>query len=135
MPTLYSYNALNIFRKMKLFLFYGNKNKNTTPANLSRILVLSENDPLSHKNEDDQIKITILLPTNATGGITDEDSGDEDGSGTINNLPESMLLVSAEIHCERNTATEDDDEPAKKKLKKKAHKPKWNKVNTNLACD
>ena len=57
---LYSYNAL--IRKMKLFRFYRNKNKDTTPESLSRILDLAENDSLSHKNEDDLIKITILPP-------------------------------------------------------------------------
>ena len=129
MSTLYSHNALNIFRKMKPFRFYGNKN--TTPANLIRILDLAENDPLSHKNEDNQIKFTMLPPTNATGEITHEDPGNEDGLGTINNLPGSMLLASAEVDLERNTATEDDDEPAKKK----AHKPKRNWVSTDLACD
>ena len=111
---LYFYNVLNIFRKMKSFRFYGDKNKNTTPASLSRILDLAENDPLSHKNEDDQIKITIVPPTNATGDITDKD-----GTEIINNLPGSMLLASAEVDRERNRVTEDDAEPAKKKPKKK----------------
>ena len=46
----------------------------------------------------------------------------------------SMLLASAKVDREKNTATEDDDKPAKKKPKKKAHKPKWNWVNTDLAC-
>ena len=133
MSTLYLYNALNIFRKMKSFRCYGNKNKNTTPAGSSRILDLAENDPLSHKNKDDQIKITTLSPTNATGDITDENSGDEDASGAINNLPGSMLLASAKVDRERSTATEDDDEPAKKQPKKKAHKPKRNWVNTDLS--
>ena len=76
---------------MKPFRFYGNKIKNTTPTTLSRILDLAENVSLSHKNENDRIKITVLPPTNATGNITDEDSGNEDGLGTINNLSESML--------------------------------------------
>ena len=60
----------------------------------------------------------MLTPTNATGDITDEDFGDEDGSGRINNLPGSMLLASAEVDCERNTPAEDDDEPAKKQKRK-----------------
>ena len=46
-----------------------------------------------------------------------------------------MLLASAEVDRKRNTATEDDDEPAKKKPKKKGHKPKRNWVKTDLACD
>ena len=90
MSTLCSYNALNIFGKMKPFCFYGNKNKDTTPKSLSRIIDLAENDPLSNKNEDEHIKIAILPPTNATGDIADEDSADEDRSGTINNLPGSV---------------------------------------------
>ena len=84
MSTLYLHNALNIFIKMKPFRSYGNKNKNTTSATLSRILDLGKNDALSHKNKDNQIKITVLSCTNATGNITDEDSGDENGLETIN---------------------------------------------------
>ena len=133
MSTLYLYNTLNMFRKMKPFHCYRNKNKNTTPATLCRILDLAENDALSRKNKDDQIKITMLSPTNATGNITDEDSGNKDGSGTINNLTGSMLLASAKLDHERSTTTEDDNEPAKKKPKKKVKKPKQNWVNTNLA--
>ena len=115
---------MNIFKKMKPFRFYGNKNKNTTPTTLCRILDLAENNARSHKNKDDQIKITVFSPTNDTGNITDEDSGDKDGSETINNLPGSMLLASAELDHERSTTTEDDNKSAKKKPKKKAEKPK-----------
>ena len=82
-----------------------------------------------------RLELRYFLPANATGDITDEHSGDKDGSIIINNLLESMLLASAEIDRERNTATEDDDKPAKKKPKKKIHKPKWNWFNTDLACD
>ena len=111
---------------MKPFRFYGNKNKNTTPTTLCRIFDSAENDALSQKNETDQIKMTVLPPTNATGNITDEDSGNEDGLGTINNLSESMLLASAELDHERSTTTEDDDEPAKEKPKKNTEKSKRN---------
>ena len=104
---------------MKPFRFYGNKNKDTTLASLSSLLDLAENDPLSHKNESSRIKIAILPTANATGDITDENSGNEGGSGTINVLPGSMLLPSASVNCERNTATEDDDKLAKKKPKKR----------------
>ena len=113
-----------MFRKMKTFRCYGNKNKNTTPATLCRVLNLTENDTLSHKNEGDQIKINVLPPTNATGNITDEESGDEDGSGTINNLTGNMLLASAKLDHKRSTTTEDDNEPAKKKPKKESQKTK-----------
>ena len=82
-------------------------------------LDLAENDSMSHKNEGNQIKINVLPPTNANGNITDEESGDEDGSGTINNLTGSMLLTSAKLDHERSTTTEDDNEPAKKKPKRK----------------
>ena len=135
MSTLYSYDALNMFRKMKPFCCYGNKNKNTTPATLCSILDLAENDALSHKNEGDQIKITVLPPTNATGNITYKESGDENGSGTINNLTGSMLVASAKLDHKRSTTTEDNNEPAKKKPKQKAKKPKRNWVNTDLASD
>ena len=104
---------------MKLFCFYGNKNKDTTPVSLSRILDLAETDPLSYKNEGDQINITMLPPANATGDITDENSGNEDGSEAINNLPGSMLLASAEVDRERNTTTENDDKLAKNKPKER----------------
>ena len=82
------------------------------------------------QNENNQIKITVFPLTNATGNITDEDSGDEDRLGTINNLPESMLLASTELDHKKSTTTEDDDEPAKKKPKKKAEKSKRNCVNS-----
>ena len=135
MSTLYLYNTLNMFRKMKPFYCYRNKNKNTTPATLCRILDLAENDALSRKNKGDQIKITVLSPTNETGNITDKDSGNKDGLRTINNLTGSMLLASTKLDHERSTTTEDDNEPAKKKPKKKAEKPKRNWANTDLASD
>ena len=79
---------------MKSSRFYGNC-RNKTPTSLSRILDLAEENALPYRNEDDQFSVTVLPPTNATGYITDEDSGDEDGAGTINNLPGSMLLAPA----------------------------------------
>ena len=81
---------------MKSLRFYGNC-RNKTPTSLSRILDLAEENALPYRNEDDQFSVTVLPPTNATGYITDEDSGDEDGAGTINNLPGSMLLAPALI--------------------------------------
>ena len=76
---------------MKAFCFYGSKNKNATSSTLSRIL--TENDTLSHEDEDGQIKITILSHIVAPGNVADEDSDGEDGSGTINNLPGSIPLT------------------------------------------
>ena len=74
---------------------------------MCRILHLAENDALSHKNEDDQIKINVLPPTNATGNITDKESGDENGSRAINNLTGSMLLASVKLDHKTSTMTED----------------------------
>ena len=130
-------------------MFLENKNKTTTPATLCRILDLAEDDTLSHINKDDQIKVTVLLPINATGNITDKNSGDKDGSEqsitlTIKTIQEqsmvqeqsgSMLIASAKLDHERSTTTEDDDEPVKKKPKKKAEKLKRNWVHIILASD
>ena len=85
---------------------------------------MAENDALSHKNEDDQIKITVLPPTNANNNITDEGSDDKNGSGAINNLSGSKLLASAELDHERRTMTEVDDKTAKKKTEKESRKTK-----------
>ena len=73
---------------MKSTRFYG---KSKTPAALSRLLDLAEENAWPYRNEDGQFSVTLLPPTIATDYITDEDSGDEDGAGTVNNLPESML--------------------------------------------
>ena len=74
---------------MKSTRFYG---KSKTPATLSRLLDLAEENARPYRNEDGQFSVTILSPTNATSYITDKDSGDEDGAGTVNNLPGSMLF-------------------------------------------
>lgn len=67
---------------------------------------LTLNELLHYLEEDDddmnavtlnsEINIALMPPTNATGDITDEDSGDEDAM-TVNNLPASQLLAAAEI--------------------------------------
>ena len=82
---------------MKSSRFYGNC-RNKTPTSLSGVLDLAAENalPCDH-SEDDQFSVTVHPPTNATGYITDEDSGDKDGAGTINNLPGSMLLAPALI--------------------------------------
>ena len=81
---------------MKSSRFYGNC-RSKTPTSLSRILDLAEENALPYRSEDDHFSVTVLLPTNATGYIADEGSGDEVGAGTINNLPGRMLLDSALI--------------------------------------
>ena len=73
---------------MKSTQFYG---KSKTPATLSRLLDLTEENARPYRNEDGQFSVTILPPKNAAGYITDEDSGDEDGAGTVNNLPEACF--------------------------------------------
>ena len=71
---------------MKSLRFYGNC-RNKIPTSLRRILDLAEQNALPYRNEDYQFSVTVLPPINATGYITDEDSGDEDGVGRISNLP------------------------------------------------
>ena len=71
-------------------------------------------------SEDDQFSVTVLPPTNRTGYITDEDSGDEDGAGTITNLPGSMLLAPAltdDSSCNNVENIEDPERPPNKRKK------------------
>ena len=42
-----------------------------------------------------RFSVTVLPPTNATGYITDDDAGDEDGAGTINNVTNHDLVTNA----------------------------------------
>ena len=110
---------------MKLSRFYGNS-RNKTPTSLSRILDSADENALSYHSKDDQFSVTVLPPINATGNITDEDSGNEDGAGTINNLPESMLLAPALIDdssCKNVENIEDPERPPNKR-KKPTDKPK-----------
>ena len=72
--------------------------------------------------DNEPVIIPILPPENATGNITDEDSGDEDGGGTINNLPGSML--SAPAVFEEDEDTENDLEPKFKKIRTPTER-KW----------
>ena len=65
---------------MNFASFYGDC-RSKTSTTLSRILDLTEENALPFRNEDeDQFSITKLPPKNATGYVTDEDSGDEDDS-------------------------------------------------------
>ena len=100
--------------------------------------------------EDDTIEasaIVIQPPENATGSVSDEDSGEEDG-GTINNLPGSLLRAPAVLiqnyvefeiddppcfpECEStpeagaSTSTAEQHPPAKKKKIAKVQR-QWNK--------
>ena len=75
---------------MKSSRFYGNC-RNKTPTSLSRILDLAEENALPYRSEHDQFSVIALSPTNATGFVTDEDSGNENGAETITNLPGGML--------------------------------------------
>ena len=81
---------------------------------MSRLLDLAEENARPYQNEDEQFSVTILPPTNATGYITDEDSGYEDGAGTVNNLPGSMLLAPAILDESSNPNDETVEEPPKK---------------------
>ena len=93
---------------------------------MSRILDLAEKKALLFGSKGDQFLVTVLLPTNATGYITDKNSGDEDGAGTINNLPGSMLLAPALINdssCKNVKNIEEPEGPPNKR-KKQTDKPK-----------
>ena len=121
---------------MKSSRFYGNC-RNKTPTSLSRILDLAEENALPFRSEDDQFSVTVLSPTNATGYITDEDSGNEDGAGTINNLPGSILLAPALIDdssCKNVENIEETEGPPNKR-KKQTDKPKQDWVKKNLKSE
>ena len=63
--------------------------------------------------------ITITPPNNATGDVTDEDSGDEDGGGLVNNFPGSMLIAPATLEDEVSQDEEEVElvEPKRKNRK------------------
>ena len=87
--------------------FYGKKRN----PSLAEILDSAEDGTYRCTDNSDNFVVTIVPPDNACGEVTDEDSGDEDGGGTINNLPGSMLRSEVPIlEC-------DDDEPPTKKSK------------------
>ena len=117
---------------MKSTRFYG---KSKTPATLSRLLDLAEENAWRYRNEDGQFSVTILPPTNATGYITNEDSGDEDGTGTVNNLPGSMLLAPAILDESSNPNDETVEEPPKKKRRKQTDSPSRSWAKTDLKSD
>lgn len=76
----------------------------------------------------DQIDIVMMPPENATGNVTDEDSGPEDGP-VLDNLPGSQLRAPAEIQLSRSDdesedATTDDAKETKKKKAKNKKKKK-----------
>ena len=117
---------------MKSTRFYG---KSKTPATLSRLLDLVEENARPYRNEDGQFSVTILPPTNATSYITDEDSGDEDGAVTVNNLPRSMLLAPAILDESSNPNDETVEEPPKKKRRKQTDTPSRSWAKTDLKSD
>lgn len=67
------------------------------------------------RTSEEELVIPILPPDNATGSVIDEDSGDEDGGGTINNLPGSMLRTPTALEDEY--LRDEQHEPKKKKTK------------------
>ena len=104
---------------MKSSCFYGNCRYKTLYT-LSRILDLAEENVLPYRSEDDRFSVTVLPPTNATGYIIDKNSEDEDGAGTINNLPGSMLLAPALIDdssCKNLKTIEEPEGPPNKQTK------------------
>ena len=68
---------------MQSICFYG-KSKPKTFETLNRLLNLAEdNNSQSHTNKNDELIMIVFPPNNATGYVTDEDSGDEDGWGKL----------------------------------------------------
>ena len=61
------------------------------------------------------IKLNILFKV-ATGKMTHKDSSNEDRSETINNIPDSMLLTSAELDHKNSTTIKDDNKQKKKEI-------------------
>ena len=102
---------------------------------MSRLLDLAEENARPNRNEDEQFSVTILLPTNATGYITDEDSGDKDGVRTVNNLPGSMLLAPVILDESSNLNDETVEEPPKKKRRKQTDTPSRSWAKTDLKND
>ena len=117
---------------MKSTRFYG---KSKTPATLSRLLDLAEENAWPYRNEDGQFFVNMLPPTNSTDYITDEDSGDEDGAVTVNNLPGSMLLAQAILDKSSNPNSETFEEPPKKKRRKQTDIPSRSWAKTALKSD
>lgn len=96
--------------------FYSNR---TNPGSLADLITSAEAD-----TSEEELVVTILPPDNATGNITDEDSGAEDGGGTINNLPGSMLRAPAVLGSEGVSDDEEEIEHKHKKAKKSKAKAK-----------
>ena len=78
----YNYYCFIFFRSLDTGTFYGKSNK---PSRIADFLEKLENNEPDLPDE-----LYIEPPENATGAVSDEDSGDEEG-GTINNLPGSLL--------------------------------------------
>ena len=76
--------------------------------------------------------VTITPPDNATGNITDEDSGDEDGGCLVSNLPGSMLIAPAIL--EEDVSGDEDVEQAEPQCKKqkRVNERKWIKKDICL---
>ena len=92
---------------------------------------------MPYRSEDDQFSVTVLPPTNAIDYITDEDSADGDGAGTINNLPGSRLLAPALIDdssCKNVENIEEPEGPPNKR-KKQTDKSKRDWVKTDLKSE
>lgn len=99
-------------------MFYDRSSK---PSRLIDLISLAEEDT----SEEDVI-IPILPPEKATDCITDEDSGEEDVGGTINNLPASMLRVPAILDDKSSS----DDEQFEQKRKKARGMTESGKIET-----
>ena len=54
--------------------------------------------------------IYIQPPVGATGEVTDEDSGDEDGGGTVGNLHGRLLQSEVELADSTSSSEEESDE-------------------------
>ena len=108
LSVMLQYKMHAIFRKMDPKLFYK---KSKITVRFNDVLDLTMENSLK------ECIHPVLPPENATGFIIDEDSGDEDGAGTINNLPGSMFRAESAVD-DSSSDKEHTESPLKKESKR-----------------
>ncbi|KAL3279166.1 hypothetical protein HHI36_016680 [Cryptolaemus montrouzieri] len=68
--------------------------------------LLEEGNSDDDSNQTFDVDVIMMLPSNANGDVTDEDSGDEDQVGLFN-LPGSKLSAPAEIYSDNRNRDSD----------------------------
>ncbi|KAL3278388.1 hypothetical protein HHI36_013716 [Cryptolaemus montrouzieri] len=93
--------------------------------NLNDILaLLEEENSDDDSNQTSQVEVIIILPSNANGEVTDEDSGDEDQVRPNSNLPGPQLSAPPEIHSDNRNRDDDFDSEDENSLAELARKLK-----------